>query len=126
MSESSITVLATPGEKPLELAVTCTVSGPVGILLSMSVAVNVADADPAGIVTDDGNASSAVLPEASEITVVVANMPPIVTVPVSVWPFQPEAGKVTARVRSLSKMAIVAVPLTQLSIEAVTVTSIGS
>ena len=45
----------------------------------MSVAVNVADSEPAGIVTDAGSASSEVLPEANEITVVVADVPPIVT-----------------------------------------------
>ncbi len=119
-------MVVTPWEKPLALAATCTVSGPEWIPVSTSVAVKVVDSDPAGIVTNVGSVNSEVLPEASEITVNQVKEPPIVTVPVSVWPFQPEAGKVTASVRSLSRTAIVAVPLTQLSVPAVTVTSMGS
>ena len=89
-------------------------------------AVNVADVDPAGMVTVAGSVSCVVLPEARETTSGAVSVPPIWTVPESVWPFQPEAGSEIAIVASSSKTLIVAAPGVQLSIAAVTVTGIGA
>ena len=64
----------------------------------MSVAVNVADSDPAGTVTDDGRASSEVLPESKRDHGRRGRRAAHrYACPSSVWPFQPEAGKVTRK-----------------------------
>ena len=111
--------------RPLAVAVTCTVSGPVWSPLSTSVAVKVADSDrrewsPTPAASVPRCCRKPERPRSSW-----SSVPPSVTVPVIVWPSQPEAGKVSVRVRSLSKTMTVAVPAIQLSMEAVTVTSDG-
>ncbi len=77
------------------------------------------------MVTVAGSVSCVMLLEAKETTNGVASVPPISTVPERVWPFQPETGRLIAMVASSSRTSIVATPLVQLSIAAVTVTGIG-
>ena len=87
--------------------------------------MNGADIDPAGIVTAVGSVSSEVLLDAKETTSGVVKVPPICTLPESVWPFQPDAGSERLIVASASRTLIVKEPGVQLSIAAVTVTGIG-
>ena len=110
---------------PLAVAVICSVCGPVRRPLSTSVAVNVADVDPAAIVTVAGSVNWVVSLELSDTTSGAVSVPPSCTVPESVCPSHPEAGSVTVIVRSSSMMLTVAEPSVQFSTCEVTVTGVS-